>query len=318
LTDGTGTAGDYYRVSAAGTCDFHAGNITFAIGDEVAYTGAIWEKWPGVGYTLQVAENVLGGVRINDAGDFNIVTATGALSLDATVAKTSLSLNLVENTALSTWAGTANVTTLGTITSLVATALRVGAATTYDGILISPAVKGANQFDLTITTADLTDTRTITLPDATGTVALTAAPVFTTSISTPKIVSAAGIDIELDPATTGVVKVTGQYYSPIISHLACGATETIDWNEGNEHRLVLNGACTLTFSNPVNGGRYVLIFVRDGTTFTGAVTFPAGDVWWPDGTAPTITATIAAVSIVTLIYDSLSAHYLGTYALDLK
>lgn len=45
LADGVGTVGWLYRASVAGTVDFGSGNITFAIGDKVAYDGAIWEKW---------------------------------------------------------------------------------------------------------------------------------------------------------------------------------------------------------------------------------------------------------------------------------
>lgn len=45
LADGTGNAGDVYNVSAAGTVDFGAGGIEFAIGDKVVYNGSIWEKW---------------------------------------------------------------------------------------------------------------------------------------------------------------------------------------------------------------------------------------------------------------------------------
>lgn len=44
LEDGTGSAGDVYRVSVAGTQDFGAGNISFEIGDYVIYNGAEWEK----------------------------------------------------------------------------------------------------------------------------------------------------------------------------------------------------------------------------------------------------------------------------------
>jgi hypothetical protein len=46
------------------------------------------------------------------------------------------------------------------------TAVHVGAATTYDRILIEPVAKGANQFDGTITSADLTAARQWKLPDA--------------------------------------------------------------------------------------------------------------------------------------------------------
>lgn len=44
LADGTGNAGDVYRVSVAGTQNLGSGNITFAVGDWVMYSGTIWEK----------------------------------------------------------------------------------------------------------------------------------------------------------------------------------------------------------------------------------------------------------------------------------
>lgn len=47
LADGAGNNGDVYYVTAAGTVDFGSGNITFAIGDRVVYSGAssVWQKW---------------------------------------------------------------------------------------------------------------------------------------------------------------------------------------------------------------------------------------------------------------------------------
>lgn len=44
LADGTGNAGDVYRVNVAGTQDLGSGSQTFAIGDWVVYNGTIWEK----------------------------------------------------------------------------------------------------------------------------------------------------------------------------------------------------------------------------------------------------------------------------------
>lgn len=44
LSNGTGSTGDVYAVSVAGTNDFGAGNITFAVGDWVIYNGSIYEK----------------------------------------------------------------------------------------------------------------------------------------------------------------------------------------------------------------------------------------------------------------------------------
>lgn len=51
LTNGSGTQGWWYRCSVAGTVDFGAGSITFAVGDDVSYNGSIWEIVPaGIGY----------------------------------------------------------------------------------------------------------------------------------------------------------------------------------------------------------------------------------------------------------------------------
>lgn len=43
IVDGTGNAGDVYRVNVAGTQDFGSGSQTFAIGDWIIYNGTIWE-----------------------------------------------------------------------------------------------------------------------------------------------------------------------------------------------------------------------------------------------------------------------------------
>jgi hypothetical protein len=44
LADGTGNAGMVYLATDAGTVNFGAGNITFAQGDWVVYSGSIWQK----------------------------------------------------------------------------------------------------------------------------------------------------------------------------------------------------------------------------------------------------------------------------------
>ena len=52
----------------------------------------------------------------SDAGEYAKFTASGIVGEEVADVKTDLSLNNVENTALSTWAGTTNVTTLGIVT----------------------------------------------------------------------------------------------------------------------------------------------------------------------------------------------------------
>ena len=43
LANGTGTAGQFYTSTTAGSVDFGDGSITFAVDDQVFYTGDIWE-----------------------------------------------------------------------------------------------------------------------------------------------------------------------------------------------------------------------------------------------------------------------------------
>ena len=61
LIDGTGNNGDVYRVTVAGTQDFGAGDITFAVGDFVIYNGSVWQRSPASdlsGYALNDLSNL--------------------------------------------------------------------------------------------------------------------------------------------------------------------------------------------------------------------------------------------------------------------
>ncbi len=91
LEDGTGTAGWYYRAVDAGTVDFGAGNITFAAGDDVSYSGSVWQQIPGQGYTLQTAtDSVLGGVKVGGSLQINsdVLNVNNADMGDITVSGT--------------------------------------------------------------------------------------------------------------------------------------------------------------------------------------------------------------------------------------
>lgn len=122
--------GDTYKVSVAtgntfnGTKAVEVGDMLICNTDgtaAVAYASLVsgsWTNWDVVqtnlvsttlGLNLLNFTNpgVISFIRINAD---NTVTAQSAVNF-----KTDLSLNNVENTALSTWAGTANITTLGTI-----------------------------------------------------------------------------------------------------------------------------------------------------------------------------------------------------------
>ena len=69
LANGTGNQGDVYLVSVAGTVNFGAGAITFAVGDQVIYSGTIWQKAGGSTGTVT-------SVSVTESGD--ALTITGS------------------------------------------------------------------------------------------------------------------------------------------------------------------------------------------------------------------------------------------------
>ena len=79
LANGTGDTGDVYICNVAGTVNFGAGNITFAVGDYVVYSGTIWQRSSGaVGTVTSVAVTETGdaltitGSPVTTSGTINI------------------------------------------------------------------------------------------------------------------------------------------------------------------------------------------------------------------------------------------------------
>ncbi len=65
-----------------------------------------------------------------------------------------------------------------------------------------------------------------------------------------------------------------------------GATMTINWNNGNQQTVTMNATCTFTFTNPVVGGRYILIINTGISGFF--ITLPT-TVQWPSQAVFTLT-----------------------------
>ena len=103
LTSSVGVKGYYYVVSVAGSTNLD-GITDWKLGDWAIFNGSTWQK----------VDNTDAVVSVN--GYTGIVT----------LAKADIGLGNVENTALSTWAGSANITTLGTISSGVWNGTAIG------------------------------------------------------------------------------------------------------------------------------------------------------------------------------------------------
>src|SRR3989344_1429282 len=117
--------GDYYVVSVAGSTSL--GEITdWKIGDWAIYDGAVWGKVENTDSVTSVNGGT-GAVSVTP-GSLGLVIGTNVQAWDsdldswsaivpASVDKSYVGLGSVEDTALSTWVGTANLITLGTITT---------------------------------------------------------------------------------------------------------------------------------------------------------------------------------------------------------
>ena len=200
LVNGTGNQGDVYLCNVAGTVDFGAGPIVFFVGDQVIYSGTIWQRASGASGTVtSVAVTETGdaltitGSPITTSGTINIgfagnsgqyVNGAGGLttfpSLTGYVPYTGATTN-VDLGTYSLLANSINALGSGTLGGTIALKQngQVIATTGYAYIGSESAGKlniyfgdtglQAAILDNSLLTAD----RTFTLPDASGTLALT-------------------------------------------------------------------------------------------------------------------------------------------------
>lgn len=105
LANGTGNQGDVYLVSVAGTTNFGAGPITFAVGDQTIYSGTIWQKAGGSTGTVT-------SVSVTETGD--------ALSITGSPITTSGTINIGFNGTSGQYVnGAGGLTTFPSLTDYV-------------------------------------------------------------------------------------------------------------------------------------------------------------------------------------------------------
>jgi len=97
-----------------------------------------------------------------------------------------------------------------------------------------------------------------------------------------------------------------------------GATHTLDFENGNVHKLTLTANCTLTLSNPPTSGTagsMTLILIQDGTG-SRTLTWPAS-CKFAGGTEPTLTTDANAIDVLTLLtYDGGTSYLVFESGLD--
>jgi hypothetical protein len=79
LANGTGNQGDVYLCNVAGTVDFGAGPIAFVVGDQVIYSGSIWQRASGSTGTVTSVAITESGDSLNITG--SPITTSGTINI---------------------------------------------------------------------------------------------------------------------------------------------------------------------------------------------------------------------------------------------
>jgi hypothetical protein len=87
LANGTGDTGDVYICNVAGTVNFGAGPLTFAVGDYVIYSGTIWQRSSGAVGTVTSVALTVGGDAISVSGSPLTTSGTLALAFSGTTSQ---------------------------------------------------------------------------------------------------------------------------------------------------------------------------------------------------------------------------------------
>jgi hypothetical protein len=103
LADGTGSTGDVYRVSVAGSQNLGSGSISFDVGDYAIYNGSIWEKADTTDAVSSV-NGTTGAVTVNAinqlTGDVTTSAASGSESKVATIANNAVTTVKIADAAI--------------------------------------------------------------------------------------------------------------------------------------------------------------------------------------------------------------------------
>jgi len=275
-------------------------------GDIHTVSGKQWqwdsEKW--IAYGSSLAPDVLKVDSGNNRVGINQTTPTVALDVTGSARITG------------------DLTVQGTTTTIDSATIAVTDSFTFEGAT-------ADAYETTLTVTDPTADRTLTLPDATGTLTVDGAPLASpTFTGTPAAPTASANTSTTQVATTAFVMTEVGDYLPLAGGTLSGAivaadqvisapvmkdyaetvyaggnsgtSQTLALTNGNVQSWTLTANCTFTMpsgSTLQPGSSLTLILTQDGTgSRTGAFT----SVKWAGGTAPTLTTTASTgVDIIT-------------------
>ena len=275
------TNGFEFVTTAAGTVNFGAGNVTFAVGDNVIYDGVKWVKIP-IGSSAGTVNSLL---TVSDSGTGDIPTTTFNGSNPITISYNSVGAGPL--------VGSTSLTTLGTIGTGTWNGSLIGAA--YGGTGVNNSytltVQGANRtIDQDVSSAS---SPTFTATNFSGTAAsLTAgnATAATSATSAGKATNVAGGVANQIPYNTAAD--TTSFITA-----ASGTNTFLSWTGSAFTWTTISSATTAT---NIAGGAANQIVVQSGS---GATTFL---------TAPTVTNTYLRWTGTAFAFSAVSGATGGT------
>ena len=196
----------------------------------------------------------------------------GEIKTDLSLAKGDVGLGNVENTALSTWAGTANITTVGTISNGTWQGTAIGSSYIADAFLKNDA--------------DDTTSGTVTMANL---IIGDAGNIGSASDNDAVAIASDG-EVTLSQRTT----FSKAQKTPIKSNTD-GATVTFDLDEANTHTVTLGGNRTLALSNADVGQKFIIRLTQDATGSRTVNWFST--IKWPGNLVPTLTTTASKTDV---------------------
>jgi hypothetical protein len=208
--------------------------------------------WAGSGNLTTASVGTFGTAATNASGDFTPIAHVSATNNPHAVSASQVGLGSVENTALSTWGGSTNTTTLGTITT--------GAwqGSTIAGSYLPTATTNAPGIIQIATDIEI----------QTGTDSGKSAP--------PSGLAAWWTWIKTQAQTFTGVMTFSSGVTMTEQTIASSTTPTWDVNAGMNAQFTATNAATFTVTNMVAGQAAALAITQSSGTNGYVMTFPAG------------------------------------------
>ena len=280
LVNGTGNQGDVYLCNVAGTVNFGAGPIAFVVGDQVIYSGSIWQRASGSTGTVT-------SVAVTESGD--------SLNITGSPITTSGTINIGFNgTNLQYVNGAGNLTTFPTLITSIGLSMPsafsvANSPLTANGTIAVTGAGVASQY--------IRGDGTLANFPTSGGGGSSVAYYFNSSVSQGTLGGVAYRELSKVPiigAGTDITIATNGYIANYITD--AGDPSLLEIPAGNWN-------FEMFFSASSNGGSpsfYVELYKYDGTTFTLISSSSATPEGITNGTAIDLYTTALAVPLTTL------------------